>query len=334
MDTLEHMSNVPSRERSRSSDVPEGQEAPKPTYAYLGPEGTFSEAALRAMAPEARGLPCVNIPAAMEAVRSGEAEAAVVPLENSLEGAITVTLDEFAWGEHLLITGELLLPVQFSLLAREGMELGDIKRVVSHPAAITQCRNFLARELPDAVVIPAASTAGAARDVSEPGSPFDAAIADPIAAEVYGLVEVAKNIGDRKDTVTRFVRVERPGPLPEPTGADRTSVVAFLKDDHPGALLEMLHEFSVRGINLTRIESRPTRDGIGRYFFHFDCEGHIAEARVGDALAGLHRICAEVRFLGSYPRADAVQPKIKPGTSDEAFAEAAEWLRRMRAGQV
>src|SRR5690606_8371856 len=170
--------------------------------------------------------------------------------------------------------------------------------------------------------------------VSEPGSPFDAAIADPIAAEVYGLVEVAENIGDRKDTVTRFVRVERPGPLPEPTGADRTSVVAFLKDDHPGALLEMLHEFSVRGINLTRIESRPTRDGIGRYFFHIDCEGHIAEARVGDALAGLHRICAEVRFLGSYPRADAVQPKIKPSTSDEAFAEAAEWLRRMRAGEV
>lgn len=327
------MSNAPSRELTRSSAVPGGQSARMPTIAFLGPEGTFAEAALRIMAPEARGLPCVNIPAAMEAARTGEADAAVVPLENSLEGAITVTLDEFAWGEHLLITGELLLPVQFSLLAREGTGLGDIKRVISHPAAITQCRNFLARELPDAVVIAAASTAGAARDVSEPGSPYDAAIADPIAAEHYGLVEVAANIGDRSDTVTRFVRVERPGPLPPPTGADRTSLVAFLKDDHPGALLEMLSEFAVRGINLTRIESRPTRDGIGRYFFHFDCEGHIADARVGDALAGLHRICAELRFLGSYPRADAVRPDIKPGATDEAFAEAAAWLDRMRSGR-
>jgi len=329
-----HMSNVPSRERIASPEVNDGQSAHRPTLAYLGPEGTFAEAALRVMAPEARGLPCASIPAAMEAVRSGEADGAVVPLENSLEGAITVTLDEFAWGEHLLITGELLLPVKFSLLAREGTELAHIKRVISHPAAITQCRNFLARELPDAVVISAASTAGAARDVGEPGSPYDAAIADPIAAEHYNLIEVASNIGDRSDTVTRFVRVERPGPLPEPTGADRTSMVAFLKDDHPGALLEMLSEFMVRGINLTRIESRPTGDGIGRYFFHFDCEGHIAEARVGDALAGLHRICADLRFLGSYPRADAVAPSIKPGTTDEAFAEAADWLHRMRTGRI
>jgi prephenate dehydratase len=329
-----HMSNAPSREHSGSSSVPEGQPAHTPTLAYLGPEGTFAEAALRIMAPEARGLPRVNIPAAMEAARTGEADGAIVPLENSLEGAITVTLDEFAWGEHLLITGELLMPVQFSLLAREGTELPHIKRVISHPAAITQCRNFLARELPDAVVIAAASTAGAARDVGEPGSPYDAAIADPIAAEHYGLVEVASNIGDRNDTVTRFVRVARPGPLPEPTGADRTSMVAFLKDDHPGALLEMLSEFSVRGINLTRIESRPTGDGIGRYFFHFDCEGHIAEARVGDALAGLHRICGDLRFLGSYPRADAVPPQVKPGTTDEDFAEAADWLARMRSGKI
>ena len=306
-----------------------------PKLAYLGPEGTFTEAALRLLDPDAERMPCPNVSAAMDAVRSGEADGAVVPLENSLEGAIPVTLDELAWGEPLLITAEVLLPVEFALLAREGTELPHIKRVITHPAAHTQCRNFLARELPDAVVIAAASTAAAAREVADPSSPYDAAIAAPIAGEHYGLVPVASGIGDRPDTVTRFIRLNRPGaPLPEPTGADKTSLVAFLHDDHAGALLEMLTEFAVRGINLTRIESRPTGNGIGRYFFHFDCEGHVAEARVGEALAGLHRISGDLRFLGSYPRADRVPPTIRHGTSDADFAEAGEWLARIRAGQV
>jgi prephenate dehydratase len=302
--------------------------------AYLGPEGTFTEEALRLLEPGAERLPAATVPAALNAVRSGDADAAVVPLENSLEGGITTTLDEFAWGEPLLITAELLLPVRFSLLVRPDTELVHIKRVYTHPAAITQCRNFLSRELPDAVVVSAPSTAAAAQEVSLPGSPYDAAIAAPIAGEHYGLVELVSDIGDRSDTVTRFIRVSRPGPLPPPTGTDRTTLVVFLADDHPGALLEMLTEFSVRGVNLTRIESRPTGQGIGRYFFHFDFEGHVADARVGEAIAGLHRICGEVRFLGSYPRADGVAPQIKRGTSDADFAEAGEWLARIRAGQV
>lgn len=300
--------------------------------AYLGPEGTFTEEALRLMEPDAERLPCPTVGAALNAVRSGEADGAVVPLENSLEGGITSTLDEFAWGEPLLIAAELLLPVQFSLLARPDTELVHIKRVYTHPAAITQCRGFIARELPDAVVVAAPSTAAAAQEVSLPGSPYDAAIAAPIAGEHYGLVEIAANIGDRNDTMTRFVRVSRPGALPAPTGSDRTTLVVFLADDHPGALLEMLTEFSVRGVNLTRIESRPTGDGIGRYFFHFDFEGHVADARVGEAISGLHRICGEVRFLGSYPRADGVSPQIKRGTADAEFAEAADWLARIRSG--
>ncbi|MBB5130769.1 prephenate dehydratase [Thermocatellispora tengchongensis] len=302
--------------------------------AYLGPEGTFSEEALRALAPEAERLPCPNIGAALEAARRGEADGAVVPLENSLEGGITTTLDELAGGEPLLIAAELLLPVRFSLLARPGTELGHIKRVITHNAAHTQCRGFLARELPDAVVIAAASTAGAAQEVSLPGSPYDAAIAAAIAGEHYGLHEVAGGIGDRDDTVTRFVLVRRPGPLPEPTGADRTSLVVFLADDHPGALLEMLTEFAVRGVNLTRIESRPTGNGIGQYFFHFDFEGHVADARVGEAISGLHRVCTDVRFLGSYPRADGVAPQIRRGTADAEFAEAARWLAKVRSGDV
>ncbi|MFF0771750.1 prephenate dehydratase [Nonomuraea wenchangensis] len=306
-----------------------------PRLAYLGPEGTFTEEALSLLDPTAERLPCANVSAALNAARAGEADGAVVPLENSIEGAITTTLDEFAWGEPLLITAELLLPVRFSLLARPGTEIPHIKRLYTHPAAITQCRGYIARELPDAVVVAAPSTAAAAQEVSLPGSPYDAAIAPRIAGEYYGLTELAGGIGDRSDTVTRFVKVNRPGgPLPEPTGSDRTTLVVFLADDHPGALLEMLTEFSVRGVNLTRIESRPTGDGIGRYFFHFDFEGHIGDARVGEAIAGLHRICGEVRFLGSYPRADGMAPQIKRGTSDEEFGEAGEWLARIRAGQV
>ncbi|MET8002963.1 prephenate dehydratase [Nonomuraea glycinis] len=305
-----------------------------PRISYLGPEGTFTEEALRLLEPGAEQLSCANVTAALNAVRNGEADGAVVPLENSLEGGITTTLDEFAWGEPLLITAELLLPVRFSLLARPDTEIGHIKRVYSHPAAITQCRAFTSRELPDAVVVSAPSTAAAAQEVALPGSPYDAAIAAPIAGEHYGLVELAGDIGDRSDTVTRFIRVSRPGALPEPTGSDRTTLVVFLADDHPGALLEMLTEFSVRGVNLSRIESRPTRDGIGHYFFHFDFEGHVADARVGEAISGLHRICEQVRFLGSYPRADGVAPQIKRGTADADFSEAGQWLARIRAGQV
>ncbi|MGI5268278.1 prephenate dehydratase [Nonomuraea sp. CA-218870] len=302
--------------------------------AYLGPEGTFTEEALRLLEPGAERLPSATVTAALNAVRSGDADAAVVPLENSLEGGITTTLDEFAWGEPLLITAELLLPVRFSLLVRPDTGLAHIKRVYTHPAAITQCRGFLNRELADAVVVSAPSTAAAAQEVSLPGSPYDAAIAARIAGEHYGLVELMDDVGDRSDTVTRFVRVTRPGALPEPTGSDRTTLVVFLADDHPGALLEMLTEFSVRGVNLSRIESRPTGQGIGRYFFHFDLEGHVADARVGEAIAGLHRICGEVRFLGSYPRADGMAPSVKRGTTDPDFAGAQEWLDRIRAGRV
>lgn len=303
-------------------------------FAYFGPEGTFTEAALLTL-PEAASAarePFATVPAALDAVRRGDADAAMVPLENSIEGPVTTTVDDLADGDALMIVGEVFLPVEFSLLVRPGTSLGDIKRICTHPHAYAQCRRWVAEALPDAEVSTGMSTAGAAMAVADPTSGFDAAISAPIAGEHYGLVPAAEHIADRAGAVTRFVLVRRPGPPNEVTGSDRTSLMAYLTDDHPGALLEFLSEFAVRGVNLTLIQSRPTGDGFGRYRFWIDCEGHVADARVGEALMGLRRVCAEVRFLGSYPRADEMRPEIRRGTHDTDFAEAAAWLTAIRSG--
>jgi prephenate dehydratase len=303
-------------------------------YAYLGPEGTFTEAALAAFDPVALtgALPCATIQATLDAVRSGAADRAIVPIENSVEGAVNATLDELATGPDIVISAELLLPVTFALLARPGTSAGDIKTVGGHPQAQAQCRRWLAENLPGAEWMPASSNAEAARQAAE--GMIDAALAGAFAADRYGLAVLASEVSDVTDAVTRFVVAGRPGPVPAATGADRTSLVAFLREDHPGALMELLTEFAVRGINLTRIESRPTGDGLGKYCFSIDCEGHLDDARVGEALMGLRRVCAEVRFLGSYPRHDGGRAQVRPGTSDAEFAQAAAWLGRLRYGRV
>jgi prephenate dehydratase len=303
-------------------------------YAYLGPEGTFTEAALLACTGGAQpdALPCPTIQATLDAVRTGAADRAVVPIENSVEGAVTATLDELASGPVLAIAAEVLLPVTFALLARPGTTLADVKTIGGHPQAQPQCRHWLAAHLPDAEWRPVSSNAEAARQASEGG--LDAALAGAFAAPRYGLEVLAGDVNDVPDAVTRFVVIGRPGPVPARTGADRTSLVAYLRADRPGALMELLTEFAVRGINLTRIESRPTGDGLGRYCFSIDCEGHLDDARVGEALMGLRRVCAEVRFLGSYPRQDGGTTSVRPGTSDKEFAEAAAWLNRLRYGRV
>jgi prephenate dehydratase len=303
-------------------------------YAYLGPAGTFTEAALRTLdgSEHAEHVPCPTIQAALEAVRLGSAERAVVPIESSVDGAVTATLDELAAGDELLIYAEVLLPVGFALLARAGTSLSEITTVGGHPQAQAQCRRWLAGHLPGAEWVPTASNALAVRQVAD--GELDAALAGAFAAPRYGLSVLADEVHDRAGAVTRFVVVGRPGPLPAPTGADRTSLVAFLADDHPGALMEILTEFAVRGINLTRIESRPTGDALGRYYFCIDCEGHIDDARVGEALMGLRRVCTDVRFAGSYPRSDGGKTQVRRGTSDAEFADAAAWLARLRYGRV
>jgi prephenate dehydratase len=306
-------------------------------YAYLGPEGTFSEAAVarlaesgRRLAGEVEPVPCATIGATLEAVRTGAAERAVVPIESSVEGIVTATVDDLAGGD-LLIVGETRLQIEFALLAREGVTLADVKTVGGHPQAEAQCRRWLARSLPGREWLPFASNAEAARRAGE--GDLDAALASAGAASRYGLAVLAPDVHDRSNAVTRFVEVGPPGSLPAPTGSDRTSVAAFLGDDHAGALMQILTEFAVRGINLSTIQSRPTGDGLGSYFFFIDCEGHIDDARVGEAMMGVRRVCAEVRFLGSYPRADRGPTQVRPGTTDAEFADAAAWLGRLRYGR-
>jgi prephenate dehydratase len=309
---------------------------PPSRFAYLGPEGTFTEAALRTVpaAANAELQPCRTVSAALDAVRRGDADAALVPLENSVGGGVASTIDELSTGELLHIGREVLLDVGFALALRPGTSRAALRRVAAHPQAEAQCRRWIADNLADVEIVTAASNAEAAASVSSPSSGLDAAITSALAAQRYGLDIVEDDIHDHAGAVTRFVLVGRPSAPSPPTGRDKTSLVAFIGDDHPGALLEVLTEFAVRGINLTWIESRPTGGGLGRYCFSIDCEGHIADARVGEALTGLRRICADVRFLGSYPRADGSAPTVRRGTSDTEFRGVAAWLARGRPGTL
>ncbi|GGU81619.1 prephenate dehydratase [Streptomyces albospinus] len=303
-------------------------------YTYLGPAGTFTEAALRTL-PEAATrelVPMVSVPAALDAVRAGEAAAALVPIENSVEGGVTTTLDELSAGEPLMIYREVLLPIAFALLVRPGTALTDVKTVTGHPVAQPQVRKWLAAQLPESVWESAASNADGARLVQE--GRYDGAFAGEFAAATYGLEPLVTDIHDAQNAATRFVLVGRPARPAAPTGADKTSVVLWLAEDHPGALLELLQEYAVRGVNMMRIESRPTGEGIGRYCFSVDCEGHITDRRVGDVLMGLKRICRDVRFLGSYPRADEVTASVRPQMTDSAFTEASDWLTRCLDGRA
>ncbi|SFL76722.1 prephenate dehydratase [Geodermatophilus ruber] len=307
---------------------------PPTRFAYLGPEGTFAEAALsRAVASsEGARYPAPSIAAALSAVRIGDADAALVPLENSVEGSVPATMDGLADGEPLLITREVFLPVSFVLAVRPGTELPDVGSLASHPHALAQTSRRLTELLPRVVPLPIASTAEAARLVA--AGKYDAAVCAPLAAERYGLTALVDDVADHPGAVTRFVLVAPPGPLPAPTGNDKTSLVAVV-GDRTGALLELLREFAVRGISLTRIESRPTRERLGVYSFSLDCEGHVADARVGEALAALHRVSDDVRFLGSYPRADGRENKpLEPTSTDAAFTEASGWLADVRAGRA
>ena len=271
-------------------------------YAYLGPAGTFTEAALlKIAASNDQLIAYANVTAALDAVRKGECSKALVPIENSVEGVVARTLDELAIGEPLVITAETTLPVTFSLMTLENKDPKDIKSIATHPHAESQCRSYIAKNYPNAQVIETASTAAAAKGLSK--GDYDAAIGAAIAAKNYQLKIIAEDIGDNTNAVTRFVVVEKPGKLPAATGKDRTSLAVFIAIDHAGALLEVLNEFAKHQVNLSFIQSRPTGSQLGHYHFIIDAEGHIEDKPVSAALAGLKEICVDIRFLGSYPQA-------------------------------
>ena len=261
----------------------------------LGPEGTFSEKAARRWSPKADLVYFGDFEDILRAVESGSLDLGMVPLENSLEGAVPLVMDVLLELD-VKIAGEMSLPVRHCLMSQD---LGEIKVIVSHPQPLGQCRRFIKEHYPKAEVRATGSTSHAAKLAQE--FPEMAAIAGADAAEKYGLRILARDIQDGIDNATRFALVGKE--IPEPTGRDKTSMVVYLDRDRPGALCQVLQEFSLRSINLTRVESRPSRRGLGDYYFYIDLEGHISDGHVQGALVGIKRNAAEVKVLGSYPRA-------------------------------
>ncbi|HSL08415.1 MAG TPA: prephenate dehydratase [Pseudonocardiaceae bacterium] len=294
---------------------------------YLGPEGTFAEQAARVLTPGDELRSAMSVHAAIAALRTGEVDAACVPVENSVEGSVPATLDAMAQGQPVLAVAEAVLPIQFSVLVRPGTGAADVRTVATHPHAAAQVRRWVCTHLPSAATVLTPSTSAAAVAVLD--GQADAAVCAPVAVRHYPLTELATGVHDQGDAETRFLLLRHPGAVPPPTGTDRTSLVAVAAH-RPGALLEVLAEFALRGINLTRIESRPMKSKLGEYQFFLDCEGHVAEDAVGDALAELHRRCTWVRFLGSYPRIGAAS---HPGPDPAGFTAAREWLTSVRAGR-
>jgi prephenate dehydratase len=279
-------------------------------------------------------VPVETVPQALVAVRAGQADLACVPVENSVEGAVSATMDALAVDEPLVAVAEVVLPVRFSVLVRPGLTAADVRSVASHPHALAQVQNWLTEHLGQATRAAANSTAAAAVGVA--AGDWDAAVTAPVAASHYPLDVLATEVADVDGGVTRFLLLRRPGELPAPTGSDRTSIVAVAAAERTGVLAEMLTELALRGINLSRIESRPQKGRLGRYRFYLDFDGHIAEQRVRDALAALHRRCLELRFLGSYPKAEPGPPAVTAtaGHTDADYTAATQWLSGVLGGRT
>lgn len=299
--------------------------------AFLGPEGTFTEQALLAE-PDLAQMelqPLSSIPEVLAAAANGDVDLGFVGIENSIEGAVTVTVDTLAFETQLLIQREVLLSVQMHLLAPSGVGLSDVRRVLSFPVAAAQCRGFLHAELPGVEQVATTSTVEAALlAAGDHNDGHTAAIAPSVAGKMYGLDVLASDIDDHPDNTTRFVAVARDG-VPAPTGHDKTSVVVFQRADRPGSLLTILQEFAARSINLTKLESRPTKKGLGQYCFLIDLEGHIGDALVADCLRDLKTKVADVKFLGSYPAAGDQGPERRRD-AEAAWKDADNWLETLR----
>jgi prephenate dehydratase len=304
---------------------------PATSIAFLGPAGTFTEEALlgepdyAAAALESRA----TITEVLESVGRGEVDLGFVPMENAIDGTVRDTLDALVFDFDLLVQREVVLDVHLHLMAAPGTRVGDVRRVLSFPVAVGQCRRYLAEQLPEAEVVPANSTADAARQLGEHAEPGMAAIAPRLAAELYGLSLIAEDVEDFPGNQTRFVAVARSG-IPRPSGHDRTSIVCFQSADRPGSLHGILGQFAARNINLTKLESRPTKRGLGDYCFVIDLDGHLDDEVVADCLRDLRAELASVKFLGSYaasgPHAPARRRQV-----DDAWREADAWLEGLRS---
>jgi len=301
----------------------------QPVLAYLGPAGTFTEQALHSQTDllDYTLTPTTSIPEVLRMVGDGRADFGFVAIENSIEGSVNITQDTLTFDTDLLIQREVVSGIELNLLAPAGVGLGDVEMVMSFPHAIAQCRTWLAKNLPEAATGAANSTADAARQVAEDRPAATAAIATSRAAQAYGLEILVPDIEDHPENQTRFVLVAAEG-VPGPSGHDKTSLVVFQDADRPGSLLGILQEFAARSINLTRLESRPTKQGLGNYCFLIDLEGHVADEVVADCLRNLHMKNGRVKFLGSYPAASD-DGGIRDQAS-EASRDADQWLDDLR----
>ena len=297
---------------------------------FMGPHGTFTEQALLSQPDLAAAdtRPFDSIPDVLNGLVTAEVDLGFVPIENAIEGAVNVTQDALAFDLDLRIQREVVLDVQLNLLALPGTQLADIHTVVSFPVAVAQCRSFLREHIPDAEIQAATSTAEAARQVGEQRLEGVATISNPLAAELYGLEAIAEAVEDHTGNQTRFLLLAREG-VPGPTGHDKTSVVVFQRANEPGSLLAILHEFAARNIDLSRLESRPTRRVLGDYCFLLDFEGHIGDEVVADCLRDLKMKQGDIKFLGSYPAAGHEGEQVRR-ENDANWRDAADWVQQLR----
>jgi len=319
-----------------ASDAPQDAEpAGRLRIGFLGPQGTFTEEALFTQPDyaEAELVTLNSLADVLESVQEGGIDLGFVPIENAIEGTVRDTLDSLVFDNDLLIQREVVLDIHLHLMARPGVKLSDVQRVASIPVATAQCRRFLVGKLPSAETVATNSTADAARLLGE-GDPLltgipTAAIAPRLAASLYGLEILIEDVEDHPENQTRFVSVARQG-IPAPTGHDRTSIACFQSADHPGSLYGILGQFAARNINLTKLESRPTKKALGEYCFIVDLEGHIADEVIADCLRDLHAELADVKYLGSYPAAGEAGPAIRREV-DAAWRQADAWIDELRA---
>jgi len=299
--------------------------------AFLGPEGTFTEQALLSQPDLAAQdlVPMGTFAEVLAAVDQGEVDLGFVAVENSIEGTVNVTIDALALEHDLLIQREVVLGIQLCLMAPAAVSMADIRRVHTFPVAAGQCRQWMARELPGVEVVAAHSNAEAARLVRDEDDGHSAAVAPLLAAKIYDLEVLAEDIEDHPENSTRFVLVGR-GPVPPPSGHDKTTVVVFQRTDEAGSLLAILQEFAARAINLVKLESRPTKKALGDYCFIIDLEGHLADEIVADCLRDIRSKVADIKFLGSYPAAGEHGP-TRRRDAEEAWRQADDWLRTQRA---